>query len=127
MNNINNTIARSESKQTRPITSMLLKLGKTLPKDPKNSQWMDVEEICAICKERGIQLNGAFPIPKDLEPALRDLFENTDEICTDGINITGFLKRVKWDLVFVLRFFPDVHPGNIETVAVKEKEKVQAE
>ncbi len=62
--------------------------------------------------------NGRVPVPDELEPVLRKLFQDNDEVCVDGISITGYCRRVGWDLVFMLRFYPDVHSSSIDLVSM---------
>ncbi|MEI6393267.1 MAG: hypothetical protein WCT12_19455 [Verrucomicrobiota bacterium] len=93
---------------TSPIISMLVTLGRTVLKNPTKSKWMNLEEICTLCKTRGIPLEGKAPTPHEVEIPIATMFQHNDEICFGGINITGYLKRQGWDQVFVIGFFPEV-------------------
>lgn len=107
-----------------PITDLLVTVGKSLLKQGKTVDWLDLEQFCTACEKRDLQLDGKTPTPQQLEPALREMFTEKDEICSDGISITGLLRRVKWDDVFVLRFHPDVHaqPISLEPMEAEGKE-----
>jgi len=102
------TLHSPEDYTTSPLLCMLVTLGRSLLKNPTKSKWMNVEELCAICKKRNIHLNGTSPRPHELEHPIISLFEHNDEICCGGINITSQLKRQGWDRVFVVGFFPDI-------------------
>ena len=106
--NTNMITNQTPSKEASQIIQLLVQLGKLLLKESKNAEWLDVDQICALCQKRGIKLSGAEPIADELEASLRNLFENTDELNISGISITGYQRRVGWDLVFMLRFYPDI-------------------
>ena len=97
-------------------------LGTILLKDPRNAEWLDVQQICRICRERYLLLNGRVPTPNELEATLRKLFEQSDEVCVNGISVTGYSRRVGWDLIFMLRFYPDVHSSSINLLGVGTEE-----
>lgn len=122
MNTTTNTV--TPTTKVSSIAESLSTLGKLMLKDPKNAEWLDVEQICAICRNRELLMDGRIPTSDELEAALRNLFEKSDEFCVDGILVTGYSRRVGWDLVFMLRFYPDVHAfaltvGPLETEATE--------
>lgn len=124
--NITNDV--TPTTKASPITTLLLNLGKILLKAPRNAEWLDVDQISKICKEHELKVNGQLLTADELEAALKQLFEKSDELCFEGISVTGYCRRVKWDLVFVLRFYPDPHfqPLNLAEVRVDEVEAVPA-
>lgn len=97
-----------------PISCLLLDLGKYLLHDPRNVEGFDLPSIVRICRERGLKLQDKFPTAEELEGNLMRLFAKADEICTHGISITWDTTRIGWDLVFVLRFYPDTHRHQIQ-------------
>ena len=112
--NITNDV--TPTTKASPITSLLVDLGKILSKNPRNVEWLDVEQVSRICKDHELKVDNQLLTTDDLEAALRQLFEKSDELCFEGISVTGYCRRVKWDLVFVLRFYPDPHFQQISFV-----------
>ena len=95
------------------ITPMLTELGRHLLHDPRNADGFDMTAIARICRERGIKLHGKTPTAEELEAVLKQIFDKNPEICSDGLSITGWSRRIGWENVFILRFYPDVHSHQI--------------
>lgn len=108
------------------VTKLLRDLGKMLLKDPRNAEWLDMDQLSHIWRERGLTLDGKYPTTDELETALRKLFGDSDEFCVDGISVTGYCRRVGWDLVFMVRFYPDVHfsPVTLGSMATDQLQTV---
>jgi hypothetical protein len=124
MNTTTNTV--TPTTKASSITELLSTLGKLMLKDPKNAEWLDMGQLSHICRERGLTLDGKYPTTDELETALRKLFGDADEFCVDGISVTGYYRRVGWDLVFMVRFYPDVHrsPVTVGSMATDELQTV---
>ena len=113
-------------KEACPVAKLLKDLGTTLLRDSRNAEWLDMDQLSRHCRERGLKLDGKYPTADELETALRKLFGDSDEYCVDGISVTGYFRRVGWDLGFMVRSYPDVHfsPVPLASLATDELQSV---
>lgn len=91
--------------KTMQALQLLKEAGFLAMKGGHNSDWMNMEELAAICKENGLRLHDNTTTPDDLEKELRPLFQTKDEVYHEGVLVMGMDRRVGWDLVFMLRFY----------------------
>ncbi len=88
------------------ITKFLVTVGQNALKKYGHSEWMDVEAMVELCEEQQIEFEGHIPTAKELEPALKDFFKGTEELYAEGVNVVSADRRMGWELVFMLRFYP---------------------
>ena len=60
-----------------------------------------MQSVAALLKQHGVANYNA----KDIEACLRALFNTTDEIFADGVNVISLEWRRGWDLSFEVRFY----------------------
>ena len=100
--------------------TFLVNVGQAVLKDTHSTDWMLVDEVAAVAKEKGILLDQEVSKPKEIEQQLRPLFAVNDEVFKDGIQVIGMEHRIGWDLMFMLRFYrcnPVHHPKTAIAVA----------
>jgi hypothetical protein len=88
------------------ITPFVISLGRAML-DNKCRDWMDMDFAAALCRKKGIQLNGTCPGSQDLESTLRAFFEENAEFYALGVNVDGHERRMGWDSVFCIRAYPN--------------------
>lgn len=92
------------------VTHFLKQIGTTLLQQKQND-WVDVETICDLSRQHGIKLAGHHLGRDELEGLLKEFFHEQDEFNLDGLGVAAWNRRVKWDLVFMVRF----HKSNLNS------------
>jgi hypothetical protein len=87
-----------------PATSFLVDLGKIILKRERQ-EWMDVNEIAKMAKEHALRFQGHYAGPGELEAVLRKVFADKEEMYSDGVNVVFSQRRVKWDMLPMLRYY----------------------
>ena len=109
----------SSSPEAYPIIPFLVRLGNLVLQTDKR-EWMTVEDLYELAGCNNMKIGAADLQCGDLESQLLELFRDREEIYTEGVNVIGCLRREKWDLVFMLRFYrynPDWRAVNPMTPA----------
>lgn len=68
--------------------------------------WIDMSELADLCKSRKVLLNEEVPKPNDLERELRQILGESGEYAEEGLALDGYVRRIGWDLVFMVRAYP---------------------
>jgi hypothetical protein len=106
--------ATATSPSTISTARFLVRLGKLILQNDRR-EWITVDELQDLARHYGIQIHDRTPNSKELERMLQESFRNSDELYADGINVVASMRRVKWDQVFMLRFYkynPNYTPTN---------------
>lgn len=100
---MNNTITTHDT--THPTIRFLIELGTAILKQKQRTDWLDSDALVKLADEHSIDYKGKLT-EAELDKELRAIFKAGDELYVNGINVIGWERRVEWDLVFMVRFYP---------------------